>query len=89
MGGGGGLSSSLSPSTCSSPLRLGCRGRTDEGARITIPNESFHKEVLLLPQVLSLMRNAPGAVIKTLYCTLLHTCRMVRPKVQVPVCLRL
>ena len=50
------------------PLGVGCGGRTDEGARITIPDESFHEVVLLL-QVLSLLRNAAGMVIKTPYHT--------------------
>ena len=60
----------------------------EEGARITIPHETFHEVVLLL-QVLSLLRNAPGAVVKTPYGTPLHMCWMVRPKVQVPVCVLL
>ena len=36
------------------PLRLGSRGRTDEGMRITIPHEGFNEVVLLLSEVLSL-----------------------------------
>ena len=51
------------------PWRLGSRGRTDEGTKITIPHEGFHKVVLLLPEVLSLLRNAPGMVVKTPYRT--------------------
>ena len=54
------------------PWRPGCRGRTDEGAGITIPYEIFHDVVLLFLQVLALLRNAPGAVIKTPYHTPLH-----------------
>ena len=57
----------------------------DDGVRITIPTGNFHEVVLLFLQVPSLLRNAPGAVIKTPYCTSLHMCWMVRPKVQVPV----
>ena len=45
----------------------------------------FHEVVLLFPQVLFLLRNAPGAVVKTPYCTPLHICWIVRPKVQVSV----
>ena len=36
------------------PRRPGCRGRTDEGARITITHESFHEVVLLF---LAIARN--------------------------------
>ena len=64
------------------PVIPGCRGRTDEGARITVPLESFHEVVLLFLQVLSLL------VVKTLpYRTPFHMCWMVRPKVQVSVCI--
>ena len=41
--------------------------------------------VLLFLEVLSLLSNAPGTVVKTPYHTFLHVCWMVRPKVQVPV----
>ena len=56
------------------PQRLGNRGRTDDGTRITIPLESFHEVVFLLLEVLSLLRDASGVVIKTPYCTSLHMC---------------
>ena len=39
------------------------RGRTDEGTRITIPHEGFQEVVFLLPEVLSLLRDALGAVV--------------------------
>ena len=68
------------------PQRLGSRGRTDEGTRITIPHEGFHEVVLLLPEALSLLHDAPGTVVKTPYRTPLHMCWMVR---QVPVRVRL
>ena len=41
-----------------------CRDKMDEGARITVPHESFHEVVLLFLQVLSLLRNASGVVVK-------------------------
>ena len=55
------------------PWKFGCRGGTDE-VRITIPHEfqSFHEVVLRLLQVLSLLRNAPGTIIKTSHHTALH-----------------
>ena len=62
------------------PRSPGCRGRRDEGVRITITHESFHEVVLLL-QVLSLLGSAPGMVVKSPGCTPLHICWMVRPKV--------
>ena len=71
------------------PWRLGSRGRTDKGTRITIPHEGFHEVVLLIPEVSPLLRYAPGAVVKTPYRTPLHMCWMMRPKVQVPVRVRL
>ena len=61
--------------------RLGCRGKIDEEARITIPHESFHELVLFL-QALSLLRNTPGTVVKTPYHILI-------PEMQVPVSVRL
>ena len=65
------------------PLLIPCRARlgsrTDKGTKITIPHEGFHEVV---PEVLSLLRNAPGAVVKTPYRIPLHMCW---PKVQVPV----
>ena len=48
------------------PLRLRSRGRTDEGTRITIHHEGFH-EVILFPEVLSLLCNVPGAVVNAFY----------------------
>ena len=68
------------------PRRPGYTGRTDEGARITIPNESFHEVVLLFLQILPLLCNAPSTVVETPYRTLLYMCWMVRPKVQLHTC---
>ena len=65
------------------PRRPGCRGRADEGARITIPHESFHEVVLHFFQVLSLLCDARHRY--TLPYPL-HMCSIVRPKVEVPFC---
>ena len=74
------------------PRSPGCRGRMDEGVRTTIPHKGIHEMVLLILQVLSLLYNGPGTVIKTPYRAPLYLCWMVRPKVQVHlsvcICLR-
>ena len=53
-------------------VRLGSRDRMDKGMRITSLHEGFHEVILLLPEVLCLLCNAPGTVVRTPYCTSLH-----------------
>lgn len=57
------------------PMVPCCVGITDERVTITVPLESFHEVILLFLQVLTLLYNAPGVVMKT-----------VRPQVQENVC---
>ena len=70
------------------PRCTGCRGRMDEGVRITIPYERFHEEVYTFLQVPFLLHNVCGAVVETIYCNPLHVCWMVRTKVQVHLTVR-
>ena len=53
----------------------------DHNIKMIISLECFLEVVLLFLLVLPLLCNAPGAVVKAPYCTPLHMCWMVRPKV--------